>query len=108
MGRLGADPKLHPRKFEKIVIFVPWRSTEKVIEASKNLKNRDFGAKKNQFLRENTDFPLTFARKHIPHPVGPVLGRLGADPKLHPRKFEKLVIFNEIWRWTPLTGAAQL
>ena len=77
-------------------------------EASENQKNRDFGAKKLENLRENIDFPLTFARKHIPHPFGSVLGRLGADPKLHPRKFEKLVIFSEIWRWTPLTGAAQL
>ena len=64
-------------------------------EASENLKNRDFGAKKLQFLRENIELPLTFARKHIPYPFGAVWGRLGAVPKLPPRKSRFLVNFSE-------------
>ena len=70
--RLDAAPKLPPRKFENFVIFVHWLNTKKVIEAAENLKNGDFGTKNIQVLRKNTDFLLTFARKHIPHPFGKV------------------------------------
>ena len=67
-----------------------------MIEAAENMKNRDFGTTNIHFLRENTDFPVTFARKHIPHPFGAVWVRLDAAPKLPPRKFGNFVIFSEI------------
>ena len=68
------------------------------------MKNRDFGTKNIRVLRKNADFPLNFARKHIPHPFGAIWVRLGAAPKLPPRKFENFVIFIEIRHQTPLTG----
>ena len=61
-------------------------------EVSENMKNLDFGA---FFLRENIEFPLTFARKHIPHPFGADWARLEAVPKLPPGKPVIFVTFRE-------------